>query len=350
MLPMTKSAAAIAENRSGEAVAIRELGEAFGATVVRIEVDDSDTFFHERHAEFTQAGQNHYLRLFGVAKALYDNQTEPTKRSILAAQKEKVRAAADGVYVLRGADTKYFFAAYASRIGWEDPGVFLGLSETAGWLLTGDDEKRGVMRFAKVVETFDGDWSPALFVDVPYLYGRPVTLALGLYNGHLNGGMRDVVNTSGHYRFRMDEFASDAFREAVQAISGTVRANAASYRVFLAALTQKKVLVEDARLVIRSAVAEGRLPKFQASPTLKYLNVLERGGEVDALAPASVKSMQDVVDALALYGRENAKGSHPSQTRAETALFRHFYEEMCEADGAVLPPYVDLKEAVKRGD
>ncbi len=347
---MNKSAAAVAEMTLGETVAVRDLGEAFGATVVRIEVDDSDAFFHERHPEFTPAGQSHYLRLFGVSKALYDNQTEPTRRSILAAQKEKVRAASDGVYVLRSADTKYFFAAYASRIGWEDPRTYLRLGEKDGWLLTGDDERRGFLRFTKVVEAFDGDWSPALFADVPYLYGRPVALALGLYNGHVNAGMRDVVNTSGHYRFKMDEFASDAFRDAVQAIAGTVRANAESYRMFLAALKHKKVLVDDARLVIRSAVAEGRLPKFQASPTLKYLNVLERGGEVDALAPQTLQSMQDVVDALAFYGRENAKGSHPSQTRAETSLFRHFYEEMCEADGAILPPYVDLKEAIKRGD
>jgi hypothetical protein len=324
----------------------REVGEAFGGTVVRVDADEADSFFLAHEGRFSKDGQVHYLRLMGVGKALYDNQTEPTRVSILAAQKEVVRAVADGIYVLRGAEGKYFFAALASRIGWEDPRSYLDLAEDQGWLLTGDDEKRGVLRFAKSTAAGEADWVPAVFADVPYLYGRPVTLSVGLYNAYLNAGMRDTLNTSGQFRFKMDEFASDEFRYVVQVLEEVVRANAETYALFLDALRRKQVLVEGARERLRAAADEKRMPRFQTGATLKYLDVLERGGEVDTLAPKALKTLRDLVDALALYGREGAKASHSAQTRAERGLFETFFEDVYESDGGVLPPYVDLKERV----
>lgn len=324
----------------------RELGEAFGGTVVRIDAGDSDEFFLAHEPEFTPDGRSHYLRLLGIGKALYDNQTDPTRVAILAAQKGKVRAGAEGVYVLRGADSRYFFAGLATRIGWGDPREYLGLGEDQGWLLAGDDEKRGILRFVNTVEETEGDWAPALFADVPYLYNRPVSLGVGLYNAHVNAGMRDALNTSGVFRFKMDEFASDEFREVSGLIAGVARANAETYRQFLDALRRKRVLVEDARTVLRNAAAEKRLPRFQTRPTLKYLDVLERGGEVDVLAPKQLQNYLDLANALALYGREGAKSSLVSQARAEASLFQTFFEDVYEADGGTLPAYTDMKERV----
>lgn len=324
----------------------RELGEAFGGAVVRVDSDEADLFFRMHQTQFTLDGQAHYLRLMGVGKALYDNQTEPTRVSILAAQKEKLRATAEGVYVLRNADGKFFFAAPASRLGWEDPRPFLGLAEEDGWLLTGDDPKRGILRFARPVAEGESDWKPAVFADVPYFYGRPVTLAVGLYTAHLNAGLRDAVNTSGPYRFKMDEFSSDSFREAAGAVAEVARAHAEAYAAFLDALRRRLVLIEDARTMLRNAAAEGRLPRFQTAGTLKYLNVLERGGEVDTLAPKSVQNMRDLADALALYGREGAKGSAFSQARAEFALFRVFFEDYYSPEDGPRPALVDLKECI----
>lgn len=325
--------------------AARELGEAFGGVVTRVDAEHVDAFYLEHEEKFTLAGRTRFLRLMGIGRALYDNQTDTTRVSILAAQKDKVRAAASGVYVLRNTEEKYFFAAYASRVGWEDPRTLLALSEKDGWLLAGDDEKRGTLRFVKALE--EGvDWSAAVFADIPYLYGRPVALSVGLYNAHLNASMRDAINTSGLFRFKMNEFAADDFEHAAKAIENVARANAGTYAGFLDALRRKRVLVEDARTLLRTAAAEKRLPKFQTSATLKYLDVLERGGEVDALAPQSLQTFRDLVDALALYGREKAKGSLVSQAKAETALFTVFFEDVYEEEGGELPAYIDLKEHV----
>jgi hypothetical protein len=336
--------AAVKEKRGG--TKLKELGDSFGGTVVRVDADDVDTFFLEHEEEFSSAGRSHLLRLMGIGKALYDNQTEPTRVAILAAQKGKVRAAAEGVYALRNTEGKYFFASLTSRLGWEDPRTYLELTEKNGWLLTGDDEKRGVLRFTKTVVQDKAEWSSAVFADVPYLYGRPMTLSVGLYNAHVDAGMRDTLNTSGVFRFKMDEFASDDFRNVAGAMEKVAKTNSEAYGEFLDTLRRKLVLIEDARTLIRNAAAEKRLPKFQTSATLKYLDVLERGGEVDSLAPESVKNMRDLADALALYGRENAKGSLVSQTKAEAGLFNVMFEDVYEAEGGTLPPFVDLKEHV----
>lgn len=344
---MTELQAAEREQESS-GVEARELGESFGGTVVRVDADDCDAFFLEHQDEFTIDGQTHYLRLMGVGKALYDNQTEPTRVSILAAQKGKVRAAAEGIYVLRNTEGKLFFAGYATRIGWEDPRSFLDLSEAEGWVLSADDEKRGILRFTKPVEKTEGDWAPAVFADVPYLYGKPVALSVGLYNAYLNAAMRDILNTTGYLKFKMDEFASDEFIHAAEVLTAVAKENSEVYGKFLGALRHKKVLIEPAREWVREAAAENRLPRFQTAPTLKYLDVLERGGEVDTLAPQQLKDFQDLVNALALYGREGAKSSMPSLARAENLLFRAAFEDVYEADGGELPPYVDLKERVQQ--
>ncbi|MDX9972816.1 MAG: hypothetical protein RBU21_07495 [FCB group bacterium] len=324
----------------------KELGEAFGGTVVRVNADEIDNFFLASEDEFSSNGRTHYLRLMGIGKALYDNQTDPTRVSILAAQKNTVRAVAEGVYTLRNTEGKYFYAALASRLGWEDPREFLDLTEKNGWVLSGDDEKRGLLRFSKCVAPEKLGWRPAVFADVPYLYSRPLVLSIGLYNESVDGGMRDTINTSGKFRFKMDEFASDDFRNVADALAKVAKANEDVYGQFLDALRRKLVLIEDARTLLRNAAAEKRLPRFQTSATLKYLDVLERGGEVDVLAPKTLKSMADLAEALALYGRENAKGSLASQTRAETGLFTTLFEDIYEAEGGELPPYTDLKEHV----
>jgi len=196
------------------------------------------------------------------------------------------------------------------------------MSEENGWQMLRESLPKGTQRYVYSPSDFDEDeFNPTIFVEVPIIYVKSVGFESGLYRVICTNGMMDTITSNG-FRLKPQEFTQETFEPLIQGILGGLKDSTDSYMEFLNYLHNCPSDPMDARITLERFGKA--IPKKLHTEMKRFVDLVEQGKPLtEDILPEFITTKMDIVNAMTRLAQKMP--DLPRQLKAESAVFKHFY-------------------------